>query len=160
MISVRPARPEEIHELSAIGLASWKKGIMPLVPVEVASRIEKENPFVPFLKDQGGNILVAEADGALAGIGASEHADNCISDIWVAPEHEGKGIGTALILALEAQFRDRDFREASIRVAADNLRALDLYLHLGYHETWRGFDYDPILCVTLEKVALLKFLGA
>ena len=90
MISVRPARPEEVRELADIGLASWKKGIMPLVPVEVASRIEKENPFFPFLKDQGGNILVAEADGALAGIGASEHADNYISDIWVAPEHEGK----------------------------------------------------------------------
>lgn len=64
---------------------------MPLVPVEVASRIEKENPFFTFLKDQGGKILVAEADGALAGIGASEHSDNYISDIWVAPEHERKG---------------------------------------------------------------------
>lgn len=160
MVTVRPARPGELEELADIGLASWKKGIMPLVTAEVASRIEKDNPFIPFLQEQGANIFVAETNGALAGIGASEHADNHISDIWVAPVHEGKGIGSALVKALEEQFRRRGFSEATIRVSADNRRALGLYLHLGYCETWRGFAYDPILGVTLENVALTRPLEA
>lgn len=133
---------------------------MPLVTAEVASRIERDNPFIPFLHAQGANILVAETNGALAGIGASEHADNHISDIWVAPEHEGKGVGSALVKALEEQFRRRGFTEATIRVSADNRRALGLYLHLGYSQTWRGFDHDPILDLTLEKIVLARPLEA
>ncbi|MEI2296725.1 GNAT family N-acetyltransferase [Ensifer sp. MJa1] len=158
MIEVRPARPDDLQELSNIGLASWRKGILPLVNADVAARIEASNPFIPFLREQGANILVAEANGALAGLGASEHGDNHISDIWVAPEHEGKGVGSALVGALEQQFRARGFREATIRVSADNARALGLYLRLGYHERWRGFDHDPILGVTLEKIELAKSL--
>ncbi|UHS56295.1 GNAT family N-acetyltransferase [Agrobacterium vaccinii] len=160
MMNVRPAKTEELQELAQIGLASWRKGILPLVTADVVSRIEKDNPFVPFLEEQGERILVAEDDGVLAGLGAAEDGDNYISDIWVAPEHEGKGVGSALIAALEEQFRARGFREATIRVSADNKRALGLYLHLGYRETWRGFDHDPILDVTLEKVALAKAIRA
>ncbi|TAY79725.1 GNAT family N-acetyltransferase [Rhizobium ruizarguesonis] len=159
MIEVRRAKSDELQELARIGLASWRKGILPLVAAEVALRIEKDNPFIPFLNEQGGSILVAEADGALAGLGASEYRDNHISDIWVAPEHEGKGVGSALIKALEDQFRAQGFSEATIQVSANNKRALGLYQHLGYHETWRGFDHDPILNTSLEKVALIKLLG-
>ncbi|HCV71399.1 MULTISPECIES: GNAT family N-acetyltransferase [Rhizobium/Agrobacterium group] len=160
MIEVRPAKSEELPELAAIGLASWRKGILPLVNAEVASRIESNNPFIPFLKEQGENILVASVDGVLAGLGASEDRDNHISDIWVAPENEGKGVGSALIAALEERFRAAAFAEATISVSADNARALGLYLHLGYHETWRGFAHDPILDTTLEKISLAKAIGS
>ncbi|NKK90901.1 GNAT family N-acetyltransferase [Rhizobium leguminosarum bv. viciae] len=156
VIEVRPARPEELEELADIGLASWRKGILPLVTADVVSRIEGDNPFIPFLREQGGNILVAEINRALAGLGASEHSDNHISDIWVAPKHEGKGVGSALVAALEVRFRSQGFREATIRVSADNARALSLYLHLGYRATWRGFNHDPILDVTLEKIDMAK----
>ncbi len=114
MLKVRPARSEELQELARIGLASWRNGILPLVTDDIVSRVEKYNPFIPFLEEQGGNILVVETDGVLAGIGAAEHGDNHISDIWVAPQHEGKGVGSALIAALEEQFRARGFAEATI----------------------------------------------
>ncbi|MBD8067344.1 GNAT family N-acetyltransferase [Devosia sp. PTR5] len=156
MLIVRPAKSEELHALACVGLASWRKGIQPLVTAEVVSRVEKDNPFIPFLEEQGENVLVADVDGALAGLGASESGDNHISDIWVAPEHEGKGVGSALIAALEKQFRARGFAESTISVSADNKRALGLYLHLGYQEIWRGIDHDPILDATLEKVSLAK----
>lgn len=159
MLKVRPAKSEELQELARIGLASWRKGILPLVADDVVSRVEKDNPFIPFLEEQGGKVLVAEADGELVGLGAAEHGDNHISDIWVAPEHEGKGVGSALVAALEDQFGRQGFAEATIGVSVDNARALGLYLHLGYRETWRGFEHDPILDVILEKVALNKTLA-
>ena len=131
MIRIRPARREDVETLAEIGLAAWKKAIKPLVPAEVAERIEIDNPFWPFLRDQGASILVAEWGGVLVGLGATEHADNNISDIWVSPTHEGNGAGSALIGALEQVIRDRGFREETLQVAAGNERALDLYLHLG-----------------------------
>lgn len=156
MIKVRPARVGEEAELAEVGLASWLKGIKPHVNEAVASRIEGQNPFLPFLRQLGPQILVAEYHGKAAGIGASEHGDDQISDIWVAPEFEGRGIGSALVRALEKQIVDRGFSEAFIQVAAANERAAGLYRHLGYTEVWRRSEFDPILETTLEKIGLKK----
>ena len=158
MIKVRPAKPEELDELAKVGLASWRKGIRPLVTAEVADRIETNNPFLPFLKEQGVNVLVAAADGALAGLGASEDRDSHVSDIWVAPDFEGQGVGSALLAALEQQIRARGFVEATISVSADNARALGLYQYVGYRETSRRVVHDPILDTALEKILLTKQL--
>jgi len=158
MIRVRAARPEDIEALAEIGLAAWKEAIKPLVAADVAKRIENNNPFLPFLRDQGARVLVAELDGALVGLGASEHGDNNISDIWISPLHEGKGAGSALITALEQVISDRGFADVTIQVAAANKRALSLYRHLGYVEQWRREELDPILGVSFEKVGPRKTL--
>lgn len=102
---------------------------------------------------------MATADGEPAGFGAAEHDDNHIGDIWVAPEHEGKGAGSALVRALESDFQRKGFDAATIHFSADNVRALGLYLRLGYVEQRRQMEHDPILDVTLEKVALAKPLS-
>ncbi|NSZ66056.1 GNAT family N-acetyltransferase [Agrobacterium tumefaciens] len=148
-----PARAGEEAELAEVGLASWRKGIKPHVDDAVAARIEDQNPFI---RQLGPQILVAEYQGKAAGIGASEHGDNQISDIWVAPEFEGRGAGWLLIRALERQIADRGFAEAFIHVTAANGRALGLYRHLGYRDVWQRSEFDPILEATLEKIRLKK----
>ncbi|TDR31097.1 hypothetical protein DES43_1361 [Aquamicrobium defluvii] len=75
-------------------------------------------------------------------MGAREHSDDTISDIWVAPELEGRGAGSALLAEME--------------VAADNGRALRLYLAKGYDPVWRKVRTDPILQVPLEKIGMQK----
>ncbi|WP_342585791.1 GNAT family N-acetyltransferase [Sinorhizobium alkalisoli] len=111
-----------------------------------------------FCKNWGPRVVVAEIGGAAAGIGACECNDNTISDIWIAPAFEGRGAGSALIGALEAQIAGRGYAEAHIQVAVRNERALQLYRHLGYRETWRKVLFDPILETDLEKVGLSKLL--
>ncbi|ACP22983.1 acetyltransferase (plasmid) [Sinorhizobium fredii NGR234] len=160
MIVIRPARPDEVDALAHIGLAAWRKGIKPLVPAEIALAIEKDNPFVPFLRQIGSSIVVAEIEGQAGGIGACEHADDTISDIWVAPPFEGRGAGSALIRALEAQVLDRGYSEARIEVAAANERALELYGRLGYRPLWRKVVLDPVLRTDLEKIGLVRRLSA
>ncbi|PDT45665.1 GNAT family N-acetyltransferase [Sinorhizobium fredii] len=158
MIVIRPALPDEVGTLAHIGLTAWRKGIRPLVPAEVALAIEEDNPFVPFLRQMGSSILVAEIEGQAAGIGACENADDTISDIWVAPEFEGRGGGSALIKALETQIFDRGYSEARIEVAAANERALGLYQRLGYRPLWRKVVLDPVLRTDLEKIGLARRL--
>ncbi|MCA1442819.1 GNAT family N-acetyltransferase [Ensifer sp. IC4062] len=155
---IRCAMPHELEALAQIGLSAWCKGIKPLVPAPVAAKIERSNPFLPFLQELGSRVLVAEIDGEPAGLGASEHADDTISDIWVAPAFEGRGAGSALIKALETQIANRGYTNARIQVAAANERALQLYEHLGYRLLWRKLAFDPILETDLEKVALSKAL--
>ncbi|MCA1404792.1 GNAT family N-acetyltransferase [Ensifer sp. IC3342] len=158
MLVIRAAMPHELEALAQIGLSAWRKGIKPLVPVHVAVKIELSNPFLPFLQELGSRVMVAEIDGELAGLGACEHADDTISDIWVAPALEGRGAGSALIGALETQIADRGYTDARIHVAAANERALQLYQHLGYRVLWRKVAFDPILETDLEKIHLSKTL--
>ncbi|MBP2233718.1 ribosomal-protein-alanine N-acetyltransferase [Sinorhizobium kostiense] len=156
MLMIRPALPQEKDILAEIGLTAWLKGIRPLVSAEVAARIAASNPFLPFLQKLGPRVLIAEIDGEPAGLGACEGDNDTISDVWVAPPFEGRGAGSALIRALEAQIAGRGYAEAHIQVAALNERALQLYLHLGYREVWRGALYDPILETNLEKIGLSR----
>jgi [ribosomal protein S18]-alanine N-acetyltransferase len=156
MIRIRPARSDEIDVLAEIGIAAWRKGIKPLVPAEVAARVESGNPFVPFLLKHGAAILVAEQEGIPIGLGACEDGGDTISDIWVSPAQEGKGAGSALVRALERQIGDRGFAEAFIEAAAGNARALGLYRNLGFVEHWRRREFDAVLGTTLEKVGLKK----
>jgi ribosomal-protein-alanine N-acetyltransferase len=160
MVIVRNARSGELEVLSALGLAAWQKGIAPLVPAEVAARLSRTNPFVPFLKALGSNVLVAEINGRPAGIGARERQDDEISDVWVDPAFEGRGAGSGLVKALEDRIRAAGFATARIRVAASNDRALGLYKHLGYREVWRKVALDPVLNIELEKIGLEKWLAA
>lgn len=158
MSVIRPARPEEIADLAAIGLASWRRGIAPLVADAVAIRVAADNPFLPFLRGLGSRVLVAEWQGRPAGLGACEGAADRISDVWVAPDAEGHGLGAALVAALERQIRARGFAEARLEVAAANARAHALYHRLGYVDDWRRPVFDPLLATTLDKVGLRKRL--
>jgi ribosomal protein S18 acetylase RimI-like enzyme len=50
----------------------------------------------------------------------------------VLPAHRGRGIGTALIAAVEAWARDTGQREIRLEVAVENAAARRLYERLGY----------------------------
>lgn len=158
MVAIRNASANEVPALAAIGLAAWCKGIKPLVPTTTADAIERQNPFLPFLEEMGDKVLVAVIDGRTAGIGACEHSDDYISDIWVSPEFEGRGVASALVRALESEILSRGYAAARIHVAAANKRALGLYEHLGYSRIVQEVAYDPILQISLEKIGLTKSL--
>lgn len=55
-----------------------------------------------------------------------------LSDLVVAREGEGRGVGRALIGAAEAWSRERGHRLFSLNVFEDNARARALYERLGY----------------------------
>ncbi len=89
----------------------------------------------------GAEVLVAEGgDGSPLGFihlhGArdfftgEEHGH--VSDIVVAPQAEGRGVGQALMAAAEAWARGRGYRLLSLHVFAANVRARAFYERLGY----------------------------
>ena len=55
-----------------------------------------------------------------------------ISDIVVAREGEGQGIGRMLMSAAESWAQSRGYRIVTLGVFPDNTRALSLYEHLGF----------------------------
>lgn len=126
------------------------------MPEQVREAINSDNPFRPFIKTMGDNINVATIDGDLAGSCARETMDNVISDLWVALQYEGKGVGRALIQHLEIEIKEEGYATSRINVATENTRALSLYQHLGYGVIWKGRRFDPILQMDIHKSELEK----
>jgi [ribosomal protein S18]-alanine N-acetyltransferase len=91
--------------------------------------------------------LVAEEGTALIGYAgmmftAGPQAD--VVTLAVAPAWWGRGIGTALLLALVEEARKRRYTEVLLEVREDNPRARRLYLRHGFTEVGirRGY-YQP-----------------
>ncbi len=61
--------------------------------------------------------------------------------IAVMPQHQGNGIGQALLLAFEQQAESREATDAFLEVAADNAPAISLYQRGGYCESGRRRGY-------------------
>ena len=87
-------------------------------------------------------FLVAELSGTL--VGSAELTDGHppeVKNLWVDRSAQGRGVGTALILAAERLVEERHddespgVRELVLGVAQDNPRAAALYERLGYVRT-------------------------
>jgi len=91
--------------------------------------------------------IVAEADGVVAGYAglyAIPGDQSDVQTIAVRADHQGLGIGTAMLGHLIATAAARSCREVFLEVRADNDRARLLYLRTGFTEVGvrRGY-YQP-----------------
>ena len=102
------------------------------------------------------DILVAEWDGELAGWGSCEKADDFITDLWVLPEYQGRGIGTALLDKIESGIRQRGYSAARLDTHARNIGAIRLYKRLGYRVKTYFVTYSEPLDEDIDKVEMIK----
>ena len=156
MIAIRPASSSEAQDLARIGLAAWEKAIR--VWGEDAERL-RENAQIAyhsFCNRGWPDILVAEWDGNLAGWGACEKADDFITDLWVHPAFQGRGIGTALIEAIEAGITQRGYKMARLDTHARNAGAIRLYKRMGYRVKSYFVTYSEPLDEDIDKVEMIK----
>ena len=67
-----------------------------------------------------------------------------IHGVYVAPELRGKGLGTELITYALREARKNSARKVDLKVARDNVHAIDLYKRYGFtleNETDRVMTY-------------------
>lgn len=98
------------------------------------------------------HVLVAEEDGALVGLGMLDAAAAIVSAVYVAPDHAGRGVGTAILAALEAE---ADRRGLDAVTAYATLNAQGFYARHGYErgcETYHALPNGTRLsCVEMVK---------
>jgi GNAT superfamily N-acetyltransferase len=118
-------------------------GPPPLRPVEVLDAGERRT-LDRYFDDpvEGSTLFVAASpDGAVLGIGYAERAFDYFSQephghlgiLAVAAEAEGRGVGRALLDAVEQWTADQGYRLLTLNVFATNERAKAVYEHVGYH---------------------------
>ena len=166
---IRKARSNDAAVIAAIGYRAWEEKISVWssgqMDIAQLSRNAKE-AYERFVRDCLDGILVAEEGGVVAGWGAREHPrdvpeprDNVVSDLWVDPDHQGKGHGVRLLDALEAEIRAAGFHTAELETHARNHDAIAFYKRRGYAVIWLSTVYSASLDRDIEKVGLRKELA-
>lgn len=155
---IRDAHPAELGRVAAVMRESWDHGIAPLVPGSARRRVGAEQPFETFIWTLGARLLVADVGGLPVAAGANDHARTQITDLWVAPAHQGRGVGSALLEALEARIVQAGGRTARLEVLTANVRAMALYRYRGYRPEWQALKLDRGLGIALHKTGMVKQL--
>ena len=114
-------------------------------------------------------ILVAEYDGQTVGTVSTGGQKEQVPDtLWmfaldVGHQYRRRGIGTALIMAVEDEAAERGLEAVRLEVALDNMDAIRLYKRLGYDRTgspitvrWSRLDRRGKPEQVLEQVWVLN----
>lgn len=139
---IRPYQPEDIpwilslsDRLTAFDLPAWRQAETINAANQTLLKKALEEP------ETGSTFLIAEVDGNVrAGFiflqteaeFFSHEPQGYISDLVVHPDHEGQGVGRALLQAAEAWAQDKGFAVLTLYVFASNTRARQLYEKVGF----------------------------
>ena len=158
-VTIRRARPEEAAALGDIGFAAWAASAFALNDAGRADRISLRDAFRAFGVTHAPTMLVAEADGSALGWGAREHSDQSISDLWVVPGAQGRGVGGLLLAALVDEIRVAGHAIAELETLAANEGAVRFYERNGFSIIWRAEKFSPALGYAIDKVGMNKSLS-
>jgi GNAT superfamily N-acetyltransferase len=155
-VSVRRAAPEDAE----IAIAVVRESIMRLCvadhendpsALEPWLRNKTADSFVRWVASGDNHMVVAELDGAIGGV-ASLRTSGEIQLCYVAPDRQRTGLGTALLVALEAAARARRIPKL---VLESTVGARAFYEHNGYVASGRPLPgFGRSLCFPYEKTIL------
>ena len=146
-VLVRPAVEADAGAIASIHVRGWQaayKGIVPAAYLAGLSIEERTRTWAAGISagamPDGGNIYVAESDGAVLGwltCGPSrdEGAPAGVGElhgIYVDPEIWGAGAGSALMDFCVGELRVRGYTHATLWVLADNVAARAWYERRGW----------------------------
>mgnify|MGYP000144314639 FL=1 len=120
---------------------------------EVAAWLPDDaDPVLDGLDEAAQVVVVAEREGAVAGVGRLDANDGEVIAVYVHPDHARRGVGSTLLAHLEGHARAADLSELTL---VASLNAVDFYERTGYervgavsHETSDGVELD---CVEMRK---------
>ena len=143
-----------------VGFAAWKTSVEGEAGFSDPAVIEAaRKAFFEYPAEARGDVAVAELEGRVVGWGARADNPDYISDIWVDPACQGRGIGSALVRYFLERMKTDGIKIATIHTRATNAGAIRLYERCGFSVIWRGEEFDASLGIPLEKVHLETHLG-
>jgi len=103
-------------------------------------------------------FLIAEEDGVVAGYAVAHHAadEAEILNLGVAPAHQRRGLGRALVERLMALLADRGVHAVYLEVRESNAAARRLYQQLGFRTVGRRPAYyrHPVEDAVILRTAI------
>ncbi|MGO7868236.1 N-acetyltransferase family protein [Rhizobium leguminosarum] len=159
-LTIRKIAAADHEAVGTVGFAAWAASDAfedSYLDPDVITRVQHE--FAIFPEETKGEIVVAERGGTIVGWGARENQPNYVSDLWVHPDHQGNGVGRALLLHLCELMAAEGLATARLDTHAGNKGAIRLYERCGFTIIWRGREFSKSMGVELQKVHLEKRLA-
>jgi len=105
-------------------------------------------PSPEYFQPPEGTFLVAFEDGEAIGCGGVGRLGKTVGELrrmYVVPRHRGKGLGRALLVALEDAARELGYTMLRLETGNEAPEALGLYTSSGYEPIpcWGPFATDP-----------------
>ncbi len=101
-------------------------------------------------EDNWATAWIAGDCDKIIGVGLSDGA--VVSDLWVHPQAQGQGVGSALLAALEGEIAARGFAVARLRCLEPNRRSRAFYAARGWIEVGvYPHETIPLNTVDMEK---------
>ena len=123
---IRPARVDDAVAIAALDDATWSFDVTPSPRSSVPSSIDGM-----LVAEEGGEIVGYVAVGRATRLESNRHVAD-IRGLAVAPDHQGRGLGRALVQAALDAARERGARKVTLRVLAPNTAARALYESCGF----------------------------
>jgi len=122
---IRPARSDEYDAVARVWMNSWVS-----TGIEQASNFLLANLRARVLREveNGWSLFVADDRGVLAAMLALHLPERYLDQLFVAPEHQGKNLGRALLAFTRQQLPD----EIWLRCVRDNEKAWRWYEREGF----------------------------
>jgi len=122
---IRAATPADYDHLARIWLESWySTGLKPVFDPGLAMLRER----IPQEVAKGWALYVGEDGGDMVAMLALQPRDFYLDQLWVAPAHQGRGLGRALLAFTREQFPD----EIWLRCVVQNESAWRWYEREGF----------------------------
>ena len=144
-LEVRRLGPDDWRAFRDVRLAALKEA-----PYAFGSTYESEVGYAEASWRQrlaGWARFVAEVDGHVVGVvgaGSGEFSGTvALTSLWVDPRFRGRGVGTALIGAVEDWAKSQDLTQVVLWVTEANRSAERLYERLGFKRTGRVSEVRP-----------------
>jgi DNA/RNA-binding domain of Phe-tRNA-synthetase-like protein/L-amino acid N-acyltransferase YncA len=139
-VVIRPARPEDVHDVAEIWRHGWRDGHLGLVPQELADARTEES-FRTRASERVADTTVATVDGIVAGF-VLVLGDE-VEQVYVSAAHRGTGVAAVLMAEAERQVRANGHRKAWLAVVAGNARARAFYERVGWRDEG-PFNYSAV----------------
>ena len=154
MVVIRQALPSEAAALADIGVRAWTSHIFTVEPETRGLRARARRAFEDFVEDHLDTMVAAEADHAVRGWGAREKGDERISDLWVDPDWQRRGIGSALLAGLMRDIRVAGYGSVRLDTHARNTDAVRFYERHGFQAVERRWELSTSLGRLVERTYL------
>ena len=165
-LKLRPILPHDVEAATLCGLEAWQSTIGvcleafshdQFIALQEAFRLYLYS-FASGAVEAGERLIVAESNGAICGFCGYDDHKGYLSDLWVSPVWQGKGVAQALLHEMRSTMQDQGRRFLTLEVLAQNHRAFAFYKKHGFVETKRRVKYDPVLKRRLMKIWMMQRL--
>ncbi len=140
VISYRPGDPEDVPALVDL-LARCDATIVEWAPagwVAPADEVDADR-LAQRMADPDVGVTVADREGTAVGFATTRAGDRPgrghISNLFVDPDHWGRGIGRELLARAEQDMRERGWSVGELTTQTLNARARRLYERAGWRDT-------------------------